>query len=660
MLTPLNMVALTVLMPFAAAPLSHIAARLPRIGGSIAKAICVLTAYLSLLFVSALIPVAHQDPLKAHLFSISLPIGAVNLGLYVDCFSLIPAFLSSLFAALALTYNMHYLSPYNRAYKIGWEFNRSYSFILLFNGAMLGALFSDNLLSLLIFWELVSLCSYVFISFWSKDEFSLSAAIKALIMTHIGGLALLIAAIIIYSVAGTLEIPALGQNIPVGGPITHIILSLLLFAALPKTVLFPLQTWLPDSVIAPTSTILVFHESGTLTGIYLIIRFFLGTLRPHMSFTAGILHPIFGSMSVWGLIISVIGSITLLIGALNGLVESDFKRIIAYGSISGLGYIAMSAGLATPLSITAALFLAMSHAFTFGLLFLCAGSVVYATGKRDINSMEGLYQQMPVTTLCCLIGVLSMSTVPLLSDFAGKYLIFSAIIDAEAPLLIIIAFLGCVLNAAAAMRLFYSAFMRKTARAPYGLIVKDPAAPMILPMILMSVAVVVFGAAPTVLLSLFIAPAIRQMLHEEQINIVSQQGLIETPFSFWNPMATALTIIAFLTAFIIMILYSKKIRLAYRATVSEEAVKPFICGEDSKILEGPQAYHFYHVLSKFLRVDGLCHALNIDRAYNLLSARFFSLTKKMRCLDIRQSYFSAVLSFAFGALIMTVLAVLVG
>lgn len=658
--TPLDIATLTVLMPFAAASLSHIIARLPRVGESFAKALCVLTAYLSLLFISMLIPVVHQDPLKTRLFSITLPIGAVDLGLYVDCLSLIPAFLSSLFTALALTYNICYLSPYNRAYKIGWEFNRSYSFILLFNGAMLGALFSDNLLSLLIFWELVSLCSYTLISFWSKDELSLSAAIKALIMTHIGGLALLMAAIIIYLVAGTLEISALGQKIPVGDPIIHIVLLLILIAALPKTALFPLHTWLPDSVIAPTSTILVFHESGTLTGIYLIIRFFLDTFRPHTSFTTAILRPIFGNISAWGFIISLIGSVTLLIGVLNGLVESNFKRIVAYGSISGLGYIAMAAGLATPLSIAAALFLTTSHAFTFGLLFLCAGSVVYATGKHDINEIEGLYQQMPITALCCLVGVLSMSTVPLLSDFAGKYLVFNAIIDAEALLFMVIVFLGCVLNAAAAMRLFYSTFMRRTARVPYGLIVKDPAAPMILPMILMSMTVVVFGVAPTVLLNLFITPAIRQILHKELVNIVSQQGFIETPLGFWNPMATALIIVTFLTIFIVIILYSRKTKLAYRATLSEEAVKPFICGEDLKILESPKAFHFYYVLAGVLRIDSLRRALNVDRVYHVLSARFFSLTEKMRCLDIRQNYFPAVLSFAVGALIMTVLAFLVG
>ncbi|MBS7648050.1 hypothetical protein KEJ17_00155 [Candidatus Bathyarchaeota archaeon] len=660
-LSPQYAALLAMFIPFAAALLSHLITKFPRGGANIAKVVCILTAYLSFLLIFTLIPIAYNGPFGAHLFSISLPIGVIDMGFYIDCLSLIPAFISSLFTALALTYNIYYLSPYNRRYEIKWEFNRSYSFILLFNGAVLGVLFSDNLLSLLIFWELVSLCSYALISFWNEDDFSLRAAIKALVMTHIGGLALLITTIVIYSVTGTMKIPVLGQKIPTESPLTHVILSLLLIAALPKTVLFPFHTWLPDATIAPTSTILVFHEGGTLTGIYMIIRFFTNVLRVHASSATTVpLHPLFGDLGVWGFIISFIGSFTLLIGVLNGLIESNFKRIVAYGTISGLGYIAIAVGLDTPLSVAATLFLMMSHAFTFGLLFLCAGAVVYATGKHDINDMERLYERMPITALCCLTGVLSMSTMPLLSDFAGKYLVFSAIIDAKAAFFIVIAFLGCILNAAAAIRLFYTAFMRRTARTPAGLIIKDPAVPMIFPMVLMSMVILTFGVVPSVPLNLLIIPAVKQILPEQSINIISQQGFIETPLGFWNPTVTSIFVIAFLTLFILMTFYSKKTGPSYRSPASEEAVKPFICGEDSNVLDGPQAYHLYRVLSDTLRIDSLRHALNIDRAYNLLAARFFNFAEKMRHLDIQQSYFPAVLSFTLGALIITMLAILGG
>lgn len=660
MLTPSILATLAIFMPFVVAVLSHIISRILKFGSSIAKIACILTAYMSFFFISALIPIARNEPVKAHIFSIFLPIGKINVGFYIDCLSLIPAFLSSLFTALALTYNTHYLSPYNRAYKTGWEFNRSYSFILLLNGAMLGTLFSDNLLGLLIFWELVSLCSYVLISFWNEDHFSLFAAMKALIMTHIGGLALLIAVIIMYSITGTLEISTIGQKIPVNDPITHIILSLLLISTLPKTVLFPFHTWLPDGTVAPTSATIVFHVCGFQSGIYMIIRFFLDVFHDHTTSTSiMILHPIFGNLSVWGFILSLIGSLTIIIGVLNGLIENNFKRIVAYGTISGLGYIVMAIGLATPLGIAAALFLMIAHAFTFGLLFLCAGAVAYSTGKHDINDVEGLYQRMPITTLCCLMGVLSMSTVPLFIDFAGKYLIFNAIISAESIFFIVVAFLGCILNAAAAIRLFHSAFMRKTFKVSTGLMIRDPSFIMILPMILMGTAVVFFGVTPIVLLDLFITSAIKQILHDQSINTILQLGFIETPLGFWNPVVTAISMILLFSLFIGLMLYSRKTILAYRASISEEAVKPFICGEDLGDLDGLQAHHFYYTLTNVLEINSVCHMLNVDRLYNLLSTRFFDLTRKMIRLDIKQNYFPAVLSFVFGALITIIIAVLV-
>lgn len=661
MLSPSSTAILAMLTPFTAALLSHIIARLLKASVSIAKAICILASYLSLLLISTLTPIVRHDIIRAYLFHIHLPIGVINIGLYIDCLSLIPALISSLFTALALTYNIHYLSPYNRAYKIGWGFNRSYPFILIFNSAMLGMLFSDNLLTLLIFWESISLCSYILISFWSESDLSISAAMKALIMTHIGGLTLLVASIIIYSVTGTLEIQVIGQKIAMNDPVTHIILLLLIITALPKMVLFPLHTWLPDASIAPTSTILVFHEGGSLAGIYLILRLFSNILHTHTSsIITSLIHPIFGSIDLWGFIISLIGSLTLVIGVLNALIENDLKRIVAYSTISGLGYIAIAVGLATPLSIVAALFLMVSHAFTYGLLFLCAGTVVYATGRYDINDIEGLYQRMPITTLYCLIGVLSMSTIPLLSDFAGKYLVFNAIIEARASFFIIIAFLGCILNAAAAVRMFYSVFIRRTAKTHLRLTIRNPTILMIIPMTILSTAIVVLGIAPATLLDLLIIPAVKQLLGDLSIDMTLQQGVIETTLGFWNPIITSISIAFLLALSISIILYSRKAVLAHRAAVSEEAVKPFICGEDSSILDNPQAYHFYHVLAGVLRISNLSRILDIDRAYYSLSTGFFKFAERMLRLDIRQNYFYAVLSFTLGALIVTVLAVLVG
>ena len=659
MTDPSQVALLAVLIPIVVAVLSHLVAKMPKNGAKLAKTVCIFASYVTLFLVFWLISVTSPGPIETQLFGFSLPSGRVDVGLHVDYLALVPAFLSSLFTALALTYNVYYLSPYNRAYKVGWEFNRSYSFILLFNGAMLGTLFSSNLLSLLIFWELISVCSYVLISFWNENQFCLRAATKCFIMTHVGSMALLMATIVIYSVTGTLEISDIGQRIPLGAPAISVIFPLLLVAVLPKTVLFPLHTWLPDGTVAPTSATVVFHVCGFQSGIYIIIRFFSDVFRAHViSAPAMPLPLLFGNISVWSFVISFIGAITLIIGALNGLVANDFKRIIAYGTISGLGCVVMAAGLITPLCTAASLFLLVSHALCFALLFLCAGAVIYATGRHDINEMGGLYRHMPITAICCLIGVLTMSTAPLLSEFASKYLLLHATIDAGAPFFTVIAFLGCVFNAAIAIRLLHSVFMQKAAKSSLNLPIRDPPTSMLAPMILVSVALVIFGVAPMIPLSSIVIPAVEQIGFP--VAIVTQSGLIETPFGFWNPAAVAISMFALSVVFICMTLYSGKVAVVYRESASEEAFKPFLCGEDSDLLDGPHGYHFYHALTNVLRVNRVCHTSNIDRAYNALSTKFSDFCAKLLRLDIQQRYFAAISSFIAGAIIVILISVLAG
>ena len=646
MAAPLDAAVLAILLPVVIAALSHLIAEVPKGEPKLAKAICILASYVTFFLVSSLIFDAQFKPIKMELFIIPLPIGVVNFGLYIDSLALVPAFLSSLFTTLALTYNVYYLSPYNRAYKINGKFNRSYSFILLFNSAMLGTLFSNNLLSFIIFLELISVCSYVLISFWNKNQFSLWAAIKCFIMTHVGSLALLIVAIVIYFSTGTLEISEIGQIIPLGDTVIFVIFPLLLIAALPKTVLFPLHTWLPDATSAPTSTILVFHEGGTLAGIYMIIRFFSDVLHTHfISATKMPLPLLFGNISIWSFVTSLIGAVTLIIGALNGLVENDFKRVVAYGSISGLGCIIMAVGLATPSCIEASLFLMISHGLCFGLLFLCAGSVIYATGRHDINEMGGLYRYMPVTAICCLIGTLTLSTAPLLSEFASKYLLLHATIEARATFFTAIAFLGGVFNVAIAIRLLHSVFMQKSAQLSFDFPVKDPPLFMLAPMVLMSAVLIVFGIAPAIPLSTFVTPAVKDIGFS--INTVTQSWLIESPLGFWNPTVVAASMFCLSALFLCMLLYSGKFVAIYRKSVNEERFKPFLCGEDTYMLDSPHGYHFYYVL----KVDGVSQASDVDHVYNALSQKFFNFCKKLLYLDIQQNYLAAVLSFIGGAIV---------
>jgi formate hydrogenlyase subunit 3/multisubunit Na+/H+ antiporter MnhD subunit len=478
-------------------------------------------------------------------------------------------------------------------------------------------------------------------------------------MTHIGSLALLMATIIIYFSAGTLKISELSQTIPLEDPMISIIFPLILIAALPKTVLFPLHTWLPDGTVAPTSATVVFHVCGFQSGIYIIIRFFSDVFYTHIISSAMMPLPqLFGNISVWGFIISLVGATTLIIGALNGLIENDFKRIVAYGTISGLGCIIMTAGLTTSLCILASLFLMMSHALCFGLLFLCAGSVIYATGKHNINDMGGLYRYMPITAICCLIGVLTLSTMPLLSEFASKYILLHATINAQATSFTVFAILSCVFNAAIATRLLHSVFMQMMEKSHLKFSIRDPPIFMLAPMILVSVALIVFGVAPMVPLNLLVIPAVEQI--GLSIDIISQVELIKTPLGFWNPPAIAMAIFMLLTIFIITILYSRRVAAVYRRQRSEETFNPFLCGEDLGLLNGPSGYHFYYILTNILGVEKVCHVSNADRAYYKLSEKFYLLCVKISRLDIRQQYFPAVFLFVMGAAILILIAFLAG
>ncbi|MEM3549600.1 MAG: proton-conducting transporter membrane subunit [Candidatus Bathyarchaeia archaeon] len=522
---------------------------------------------------------------------------------------------------------------------------------------MLGTLFSNNLLSLLIFWELISLCSYVLISLRSEDQFCVFASFKSFIMTHIGSMALLLAAVVIYFATGTLDFSEIGLKIPPGNQLLMLIFPLLLIAALPKTVLFPLHTWLPDGTVAPTSATVVFHVCGFQSGVYLIIRFFFNIFHNHI--ISGFMMPLpllFGSISLWSFVISLIGAITLIVGALNGIVENDFKRIVAYGTISGLGCIVMATGLGTSLCVASSLFLMISHALCYGLLFLCAGSVIYASGKHNINELGGLHRYMPITSFCCLIGAVTLSTAPLLSEFASKFLLLHATINVGSIFFTVMAVLACVFNAAIALRLLHSVFMQRSADEAFSFPVKDPPTSMSVPMILVSAILITFGVSPAIPLSLLVIPAVKQMGFP--MNIVSRLEFIGSPIGFWNPMAVAISLLTLLAVFAGVMVFSSRFAAAYRRPVSEETFKPFICGEDLNLLDGPHGYHFYHALTNVFRVEGFCNTSNVDHVYNVFSKKWNDFAVKMRLLDIQQSYVAAISCFLAGAVIVMLVAIL--
>jgi NADH-quinone oxidoreductase subunit L len=285
-------------------------------------------------------------------------------------------------------------------------YSRFFAYMNLFVGSMLILLLADNLLFLYLGWEGVGLCSYLLIGFWYKDPANGYAARKAFIVTRVGDTAMAIGLFLIFTHLGTLHIQELmsraAQQWPRGSGLAIAAAALLLGGAVGKSAQLPLQTWLPDAMAGPTPVSALIHAATMVTaGVYLIARtHVLFTLAPAVQST-----------------VAAIGAATLLLAAFSALTQRDIKRVLAYSTISQIGYMFLALGVG---AWTAALFHFMTHAFFKALLFLGAGVVIQALHEEhDMFKMGGLRRQLPLTFWTFLIGAASLSALPLVT--AGFY-----------------------------------------------------------------------------------------------------------------------------------------------------------------------------------------------------------------------------------------------
>ena len=284
-------------------------------------------------------------------------------------------------------------------------YNRYYAFMSLFTASMLGLVIASSILQIFVFWELVGLSSYLLIGFWFFKDSARRAATKAFVVTRFGDLGFLIAILIIWSETGELSIPAI-HELAVAGAIGSTALTLFalgLFAgAAGKSAQFPLHVWLPDAMEGPTPVSALIHAATMVAaGVYLVARFF----------------PVFAESEEAMVTVAAIGATTAIISALLGIVATDIKRVLAYSTISQLGYMMMGLGV---FGLVAAMFHLFTHAFFKALLFLGSGSVNHATGTFDMRKMGGLARYMPLTFATMLIGSLALVGLFPLSGFWSK------------------------------------------------------------------------------------------------------------------------------------------------------------------------------------------------------------------------------------------------
>jgi NADH-quinone oxidoreductase subunit L len=286
------------------------------------------------------------------------------------------------------------------------SYARFFSYMNLFVASMLFLVLGDNLLFLFFGWEGVGLCSYLLIGFWYQDPANGAAARKAFIVTRVGDALMAVALFWLYRELGTLDIQqavVLAQShFELGGAAITAITLLLLGGAVGKSAQLPLQTWLPDAMAGPTPVSALIHAATMVTaGVYLISR----------------MHGLF-ELAPYSLeVVGVIGAATLLLASCAALVQSDIKRILAYSTMSQIGYMFLALGCA---AWGSSIFHLMTHAFFKALLFLTAGAVILACHhEQDIFKMGGLRKQLPLEYACFLVGGLALSAFPLLT--AGYY-----------------------------------------------------------------------------------------------------------------------------------------------------------------------------------------------------------------------------------------------
>lgn len=335
-----------------------------------------------------------------HLFD-WISVGSLNFSLsfLVDPLSAIMLLIVTGIGFLIHLYSISYM-----AHDPG--FGKFFAYLNLFIFFMLLLVLGSNYLVMFIGWEGVGLCSYLLIGFWYKNSSYASAAKKAFVMNRIGDLGFLIAVFFIISTFGSLEFgTVLGQAAQMSsGDSTLLVITLLLFiAATGKSAQMPLFTWLPDAMAGPTPVSALIHAATMVTaGIYMIAR-------SNIMFT---LSPV--TMQI----IAVIGVCTALLAALIAITQNDIKKVLAYSTVSQLGYMFLGLGVG---AFTGAFFHVLTHAFFKALLFLGAGSVIHAmSNEQDMRKMGGLKKSLPITYSTMLIGTIAIAGMPPLSGFFSK------------------------------------------------------------------------------------------------------------------------------------------------------------------------------------------------------------------------------------------------
>ena len=426
----------------------------------------------------------------------------VNLGpwqaespvsLYVDGLSLLFALMATGIGSAILFYCIDYM-----AHEEGTT--RFYAFMLTFIAGLYSLVTARSLLLAYLSWEVIGLCSYFLVGFWYREPAAANGARKVLLMTHIPGYAFLIAILLLYQGSGTFlwTDPTLAAQFNTG------IFLLFLIAAMAKSVMFPLHTWIPEAMNAPTPVSALLHSACYVkAGVYLVARIYsIAPWQPS-----------------WNTTVMALGCTTMIVGALFALVETDLKRLLAFSTISQLGYILTAFGIGTPLGALAGAFYVFSHGLFKGTLFLCAGAVQHAAGTRDMRQLGGLAGRMPGTARTWLVAAAAIIGVPLTNGFVAKWLLYDAALESGAWAVLVVAWLVSAFTAFYMLKATVSVFYGETPAGLANKKIEDAPLRMQAGMGILAAACLLFGLVPQLLVSWIASPAVMAMGFPLSLNL---------------------------------------------------------------------------------------------------------------------------------------------
>jgi len=456
-------------------------AALGKRGARIAGYVAALASLLSLSATFALLPALNRGA-SPTLVQNWIPTAGISLRLRLDWLTLPFLITEAGVTLIAILYAWGY---HHADQRTGYY----YALLLVFAVGMSGTTLADSSFLFYIFWELMLIASCAMIVVWGEGEHRGAVAIKYFIFTHLGSLGVLIALLLLYNVAGNDSFAALRAGVELAPRLVTTVILLFILGFSVKMAVFPLHLWLPDAhTVAPMSVTIMLAAAMLSMGTYGILRF------PMTVFDRDQMMP-------FALPMMIAGVVSEIYGALMALAEQDVKRIIAYSSVSQMGYILFGLGTLTERGVIGATLHVIYHAIVKALLFMCVGLVVRATRRRKIQELGGLAKAMPLAAVCTGVGALSIAGTPPFCIFDSEWMIFGAGFQTPHLVLSILAVFGSLLTVAYALWFWARIFLGRLPDPPLEWALEGRALPrsplaMVVPTVALSVLALIEGLLP--------------------------------------------------------------------------------------------------------------------------------------------------------------------